>query len=266
MKRLMAKIGAASLALLLALGAASCAKEEGPAANYETFKAAAEKTSALEDLNMSAELDVNAAASGETMNIGVDLTAQAKDMDENPQMSMSMNVDMAGEQQSMGFYYADGIAYLDQAGIKQKMELPMEDVTSAMGGQPLGLDITVPDESEMENAEYAKENGNVVVTMAATAEEIQALMGGLSSSMDGLGDATADIGSLMEMMEWKDITLKITINPDQYITQVDFTAGLSISAEGESGDIDVTAVIKLVDPGKDFTVTAPGDLDSYEAA
>ena len=258
MKKLIARVGAVSLAVLLALGAVSCAKDEGTAANYETFKTAVEKTSALKDLNMSAAIDVSAKAPDETANIGLDMVLQAKDLEENPQMNFSMDFDMAGEKQAMAFYYADGVAYINQGGVKQKAEISVEEIKEMLGNQ------TVPEESEMKNAEYKQENGNVIVTMKVTAEEIQELLGSLSASMSELGDASVE--GMMDMMSWKDITVKITINQEGYIAQMDLTAGLSLSAEGESGDIDISAVIKLVDPGKDFTVNAPSDLDSYEAA
>ena len=264
MKKLIARIGAVSLAVLLALGAVSCAKGEGTAANYETFKTAVEKTSALKDLNMSAAIDVSAKAPDETANIGLDMVLQAKDLEENPQMNFSMDFDMAGEKQAMAFYYADGVAYINQGGVKQKAEISVEEIKEMLGDQTAEMELTIPEESEMKNAEYKQENGNVIVTMKVTAEEIQELLGSLSASMSELGDASVE--GMMDMMSWKDITIKVTINQEGYIAQMDLTAGLSLSAEGESGDIDISAVIKLVDPGKDFTVNAPSDLDSYEAA
>lgn len=263
LKKLIVKISAAALALLLVLGAVSCAKEEGPAANYETFKAAMEKTSALEDWNLSVEANANVSASGEQQDINMAITAQAKDLEENPQMNFSLDLELAGEKQSIGFYFADGVAYMDQDGVKQKAEVSMDDIKSMLGTQTDDLQVTIPEESELEGAQYTKENGNVIVTMTMTAEEIQEMIASLSA-MPELEDSS--IESVMEMMEWKDITVKITINQESYITQLDVSAGMSISAEGETGSFDLSLTVKLIDPGKDFTVTAPSDLDAYEAA
>ena len=164
----------------------------------------------------------------------------------------------------MGVYYAGGMAYLDLAGQKMKQEVSSDELGTMFGDQTEMTSLALLSEDELKGATYKKENGKVIVSLVLPKEELQKLLG---ESFDSILDMTgASKDDLMDMVDWKDVTAEFIINEDGYMTEQNIRMGLSVTAEGETGEVNMLISVKFVDPGKDFTITPPDDLDSYKAA
>ncbi len=257
MKKFMQRISAVSMALVLALGLASCAKDGAKTgATYETYKAAVEKTAALKDVNCTMDMNMTVEAGQEKQEVSMAMLMQMKSMEEQPEMNISMDIKAAGESQTIGVYYKDGVAYMDMAGIKQKGKADMDDLKEQLGGQTEKPDVELLEESLMKNAEYKNENGGVVVTVTVPASDLEDSLSGMLGMLGGAEDFDG-------MMNFEDVTIQYVINSDGYVAEMNMDMSMSMTASGESGSVKMAMKIKFVDPGKEVTVTAPKDLDSY---
>ena len=139
----MKKILALLMAMAMLVSAAGCqSKGSGKEMSAEeVYKSAMEKTNALQDTDMTMNMDMNMAVGGEELTISSDIALKAAGLTtEEMQMNMSMGMELMGQAVDMNMYYKDGYFYTEMAGQKAKQAMDVEaavdqvEDSTAMGG------------------------------------------------------------------------------------------------------------------------------------
>ena len=112
----MKKILALLMAMAMLVSAAGCqSKGSGKEMSAEeVYKSAMEKTNALQDTDMTMNMDMNMAVGGEELTISSDIALKAAGLTtEEMQMNMSMGMELMGQAVDMNMYYKDGYFYTE---------------------------------------------------------------------------------------------------------------------------------------------------------
>ncbi|HJD22519.1 MAG TPA: hypothetical protein H9694_00055, partial [Firmicutes bacterium] len=150
-QRAAAALAAAGVLCLSAAGCTAGARpaKEGsapkadPAALWEEMETA---MAGITDLDASFSYDITTELDGSSIAATLEGGLQLKDMEQYPEFRLDLSIGSMGQSFSMGMYYADGTAYLDQNGIRFQYPLPKEEILTSFGS--LGGGAASPDAPE----------------------------------------------------------------------------------------------------------------------
>ena len=257
----MKKILALLMAMVMLVSAAGCqSKGSGKEMSAEeVYKSAMEKTNALQDTDMTMNMDMNMAVGGEELTISSDIALKAAGLTtEEMQMNMSMGMELMGQAVDMNMYYKDGYFYTEMAGQKAKQASDVEaavdqvEDSTAMGG----IGAEAMKELEME----AKDNGEYEISFVADGSKltdyVDSVMGQLSDVLGPDADANMTVG---------DVTGTALVNKDGYIAQESMTMVMTMTVEGQEITLTLNMDAVYNNPGQAVTVEFPDLSDFVEA-
>lgn len=173
--------------------------------------------------------------------------------------SMKMTIDEAltgmadqlSVDQELEFYYADGVYYMNAAGQKFKMEMPLDDVMSqvtSMTGMEQSQPICLIDS-------VVKSGDTITLKFSSSGMTgfVKNVLGSMNILPEADGVPSINIG---------DITYNIGMK-DGKISTMDLVMSLSVKSEGETMTMDFDAKYKVNALGDGVQITLPVDLDTY---
>lgn len=249
------RVAAAFLALVMAFSLAACGggKEQTP---QEVYKAALEKMSGLNGMDVSMDMTMNMTDGTESLDITMAADIRAKDVNkETMTMDMKMDVGLMGMTMTVQAYYADGYYMMDTMGQKVKYPMPLDEAVSQAIMQD--MDMNAMGEIEMSEADGVKTLSYSVDTakMAedGSAEEYLSLLENM-----GLGDLGA------ESMSFDSISGTMTVSKDGYVLSNSMQMSGSIEEMGQKMDVTMDMNMTYNNPGQDVAVEIPNADDYME--
>ncbi len=255
---------------LVADGAVDKAKAEKLLGFFNQYKEYLKAVEPMVDMTkMDVNVDVNASMKLDnkpvmTLAMPMNLKIDA-DINHLDQMKMAMTGSMkitldeslsgSAEQntidQKVEYYYTDGAYYMNAAGQKFKMEMPLDDVmgqVTSMTGMESSQPICLVDS-------VVKSGDNITLKFSSAGMTgfVRNIMGSMNIIPEADGAPSINIG---------DVVYKIGMK-DGKISTMDLTMNLSIKAEGQTMVMDFDAKYKVNALGDGVQITLPTDLDTY---
>ncbi len=275
------RIGAASLAAILFVSLAGCSGTPAQGGSSSTastataakpdawslFKAAAEKSNALDSVDMDFAMKITVDVSGSTIATNLSGNVKAAGKGEERKAATTANMEILGQTTSMVSYYADGFSYTDTFGMKVKTPVSYEDYTEEAGFS--FVDTNVMAESDFKDATVTEENGSTKISLPMSE--------GLAKKLAGNAIESAGSGDIDETSETKitEFTAVFVIDAAGYLSEMTIDCNASTTAEmpdmnGSESTTQqemlmvINMTMKYLNPGQDITVTLPENLDEYE--
>lgn len=250
------KVLCAMTAIVMALSFAACGEEESSEQDpVDIYLAAAEKTEALGDLDMTMDMTSTMDIEGESMDITYAIDAKIKDYNtDTMQLQMAMDMGLFGTEIPMNVYYNEGHYYIDAMGQKMSYSMDLQEMMTQMENQ-MGMG-SYPEES-IQSIEVSEDNKTLtlVIDGAVMSDFINQMMATSLNTTTDTADFT--IG---------DIDCVITLNDDGYIeTQtMDFTMNMNLDVEGSSTSFSMSihADSTYNNIGQEVTIEFP-DFSEY---
>ena len=232
---------------------------------FDSYVAASEQMSGTTKSDLSADVVATVSMDGEKM-LDVTMPLQIKsdiDMENMDQSVMAMTGDihlqmseaLAGEgaetslDQTIAYYYTNGVYYMDIGGEKVKMALSFDDAMTQLG------DLSALQSTEPLCLIESIEQDGDVMTVTYASSGMNALVGSVMQSI-GMDQIAVDI-------DLGQIKTEVTIE-DGAIKTMNLDMQMSVSAEGETLTMDMTMDCTINGLGDAVTITLPDDLDTYE--
>ena len=257
----MKKIIALVLSVLLVasmLAFTSCGKE--PTA-YELISAAAEKSSALKDIELEQTVNMKMDMMGMSMDVPIKMTMKGKNIDSDDAIYYSLvNTTMMGMSVDSTVYIEGSDIYTVTMGEGYKMKAD-EVLDEYDISKDLKAVFYCPAESVFEGIEVVKnEDGTRSVSLVMTQEDyINAYRPYYDSLMGEVG--------LAGDAKLSDINITVTVNSDGYMCGFKMSCNLEMTVTEMGMDVPVKATldteIKFVNIGSDVTITPPEGYQSF---
>ncbi len=285
---------ALAAACVLCLSAAGCAAGARPAEESSAPKAdpaalwqEMEASMAdITDLDASFSYDITTELDGSSIATSLSGGLQLKDMEQNPEFRLDLSLGSMGQSFSMGMYYADGTAYLDQNGIRFQYPLPKEDILTSFGSlggdaasleAPENLDEIARywEENLLGSAAVSEQDGKTRLAFEITGQQL-AEMAEFFSGPDGTQPSAGDdagedpLGISPDLSQLGSLKVAFTLNAARYMEklEIDLAGGVPLGeAEGAGGQAAAVSgklTFQLNNPGQPVTVTPPEGLDEYQ--
>ncbi len=194
------------------------------------------------DLNMRMEMDMK--------------MANANDMNQL-RFSAYSRISLMGEMIDFNIYYENGWMYLEMDGQKQKMEMPLNQMQSAIDSTQ-GYSNLFSSETFMKDLSVRYEGENRILSYrmddALLNQLIQKVfeMGGYNAMMDGMTFTVSNVYG------------DYVVNPSGYYTNASMHMDMEMKYEDESIILKMDGTIGLPNPGETVDIPRP-DLNSYTA-
>ena len=212
MKKFLALLTAA----VLVVSMTACASQ--PSDPKALYKEAVAKTGKLESIDMSMKVTMDMTAAGESITVTTTTGIQLDQSASTPKMAMKSNVEVPGQGNvELMMYYADGYIYLDSNGQKVKQAASSEDALSGAAG------MAVEEIEEKAFKDLKMETKDGVTTLTFTADGAQ-----MTEYVQTLLASSQTVTSADEL-KISDVTGKVTVNKDQYITGMTMNIPLTMT-------------------------------------
>lgn len=220
---------------------------------YEEYLKAAEAYESETRLEMA--MDMKAAIDlGEKIDTTTKGTASVIMEGDKIQMAMDMEITANGEAQKSIMYYKDNMMYMDAAGQKIKMPMPMDDALASaklvnLPGDPFYM---------VKEIKKTTEDGKAVYTLELLMPEMSEVLG----MMENLGlDASAP------QIRFEDVSVKLAVGADGKIKDISIAMkyDMTMTIEGETieAKCDMVSTVAVTRTGSAVTITFP-DFSDYK--
>lgn len=239
---------------VLTLALTGCSS--GESKDYKAiYNEAVQKGAELEDMEASIVMDMKMSMGDQEMTMKMDSEVKtAKNDAGEQQFYMTAKTDMLDQSVDMTYFYTDGYFYMDAMGSKIKAQMDFEQMVENVGSA--GIDYINADMMDSFNAK--EENGEIIIDYTMSADSANQY---IKDMMEQMGTAEALAGGDFEV---KAVSGTANINSDGYISKQLVNMELSITAEGQSMDMTISANSEVKNPGQPVTIEMPTDLDSYQ--
>ena len=226
-------------------------KSESGKSAYQLYNEASQKMKDAQSYAMNLDMKVDMDMGGHKMSLVT--TGNLKQVSvsaDNPEMEMDFNIVIPGQpNQSMKAYYKDGYYYVDMAGKKTKMAMPLEDVLKQANAAVLDLDQSMIKEQKVNGKE-----------LSFTLDK---------AAMDKLvGDSVAGILKQLSTqvgMTFSDVNVTATLDDQNQLSTINTKFSADVTAQGQTSKINYDMAMKVLQIGN-VTIDLPKDLDSYTEA
>lgn len=247
----MKKVIALTLAAAMALSFTACQEKKTPEEIYsEAVAKNAALTATQADMTMDMDMDLGGMSFGMTM----DMAMKMKKSDDKFEMAMTGGTSLMGQKIDMEVYYKDGYNYTNAMGAKVKQAMDLETITA----QAENMTMKSTPVEYLENLEMTEEDGGYKFTYTINADKMQAYFEELMSM-------TGEAAALPEGTDLKFESMNgtATVGKDGYISGETVDMAFSMSMEGQEVKCTVKVDATYTNPGQDFTIEFPADLDEY---
>ncbi len=220
------------------------------------------------NVDMTAEIKANVTMNGaQYMKMTMPLNIKCKvDLDKLSDLQMSMTgkiqaeVDPAlvkeGEESKqdmdIAYYFANGTYYMNMAGVKVKMAMPIEEMMKQLSGiTQTGSEVDYI--SLVESVEKSDNTITIKYSAAGMTDLVETVMGMMKNVMN-VGDG----GSI----KIDNVAVTMTMK-DNNIDTMSMSMKYSVTAGGETMGMDMSMDYKVNNTGDAVTVTLPDDLSTY---
>lgn len=246
-----------SMLLVIALSAVvltACS----PADPKEALMKASQKSSTLNEMDGTLAMDITMTMAGQELKMPITGDIKYVKAEDKLEMLTNMNMELMGQKLDMAVYYKDGYMYTSAMDQKVKIATDIETATKqAMSVAPVESDM-------LKEVTTEKVDGGTkyIVTIDETKMN-DYLTQVLGSTM---GSAGMGVGT-MNLSNMKDYYM--VVNSEGYVTEQNISCDMTMNVNGGEavGEVEVQATmalnLKVNNPGKPVTITAPADLDAY---
>ncbi len=243
----MKKITLFFTAALLSLSLVACNSDAGASA-YKVYKDVVAKMDSVKSMEAKIDGVIKATIEGNEVPIEMNGTVKQVITDDN---NIQMQMDIATMGVSTSGFYTDGYFYMDAAGTKFKMAMPMEEMKATSNTQYLNFEESAVKESKVEDV-----NGDKKVSFTLDGKSIGDIADKMLQSLKkSLGASVSATFSDMEYV--------CTISKDSVLKDYNVKFVATISAEGQemTFDYDLNVTYTGID---NVTIDIPENLDEYQ--
>lgn len=246
----------AAIMVISSLSLVSCKKEKTP---YETVAEAIENTLALDTVKVVLDENSKQKVDGSTQTQKTNITSVFKGFNtEAPEYSTDLSIKTSGVTVEMGLYYKDGYFYLDALGSKTKVKEGNETDSYNVYDLVKSVFRTIPEE---QFGEKTLEEGKIEFEL--TPEVFEA---NFKEYIDRSVASVEAIGKI-NTKTFDNCKVEIEVK-DGYVVSYSVSYDLKLKVKIQTQifniEVQVTDDLKIVDPGKEVTVSVPSDLDEYD--
>ncbi len=216
------------------------------------YKEAVEKNSALTSSDMTSVVKMSFSQGEESMDFTTSMDTKVSGMNtDSLTYYAKTTMDMSGESVEMTMYYTDGYCYLSQLGQNIKYAYDMDGIVSQI---QQNVDTSTLSVDSMEKMTAKKEGDSYVIDFVADPESMNDYVKQALSSLEGVTDGVN--------MNIEKVDGSYTVNKDGYYTLAKVNMTLSMEAEGETVDMNLTVDSTVNNPGEEVSITLP-DFSGY---
>lgn len=243
-----------SAVMVLSLTACSGGSKGDP---KQIYTDAMTKTAALKAQQMDIDMDIDMDMGDLSMGMKMKMGAQVKMDGDKPEMALEVSTSMLGEEMKLNYYYKENYLYLNAMGETAKVAMDADEAMGETGVTTNTMNaVDIMDKFEMTETEDGNYQFDYTIKDAAMKQTLaQALA------------QQEDMGNLFEGdVNFKAMSGTAVVSKDGYFLSDKMTMEFDMSMDGQSMSVTMVLDAKYKDPGKDFTITYPADLDSYPEA
>lgn len=282
MKKVLKKLSALSMSLVLAFSITACSggnkennkSEDTGRTAQEILESNYKKSKDLKDVDMSSTMkyevsvpDTSSDTSSddsESQTLTMDYDAKISDSgSDSMAMAMTGTMSSSGTSIDMNVYYSDGYYYLDILGqkIKQKMDLSkLQEELEATTNQ-----TQLPVENYKDIVVSQDDDGNTVLDYKLNEDGLNEYIKQIADQMGSLsGDSSISSENLDDSVKISSFSGQRTLNKEDYTTKESIKFVMKNRQDEDNGDITISMDITYHNPGKKVTVTLPEDLSDYK--
>ena len=247
----MRKFLALTLAGAMVLTFAACGKTKKTA--EEVYAEAVAKTSALNATQANMTMDMDMDMGGMSIGMKMDMVVKVKKADNKFEMATTGGTSIMGQDIDIETYYKDGYSYTNAMGAKMKQAMDLE----AIAEQAESMTMNSAPVEYLENLAMTEADGVTTLTYTISKEKMKEYF---DEAMQIAGESTIPEGV---EMAFESMNGTATVNKDGYITASTVDMVFNMAIEGQEVKAAVKADMTYVDPGQDFEIQFPEDLDDY---
>ncbi len=271
MTKVLKKLSAAGMALILAFSVTACSGgDDGTAKKERSAKEILEsnlkKSNDLKDVDMSVNMKyvVDTGTGDEDSEQSMDMSYDTQIADsgnDSMKMAMKAKVGISGVNVDMEAYYTDGYYYTNILNQKAKQAMDLSKIQEQMESSG---DIQLPIDNYTDLKAKTDSDGNTVISYALSEDGLNEYILKFYEQLSSLSGSSSSVSSEdLEEIKVSSFTGTRTVNKDDY-TVKDSIEYIMESAEGEEGKITVSMDIEYNNPGEKVSVTLPDDLSDYQ--
>lgn len=226
--------------------------------SYDTYKAAAEKTSKLSDFNVTIKLDTEIVSDSYTANMNsVSKILQKNSGTVEIYMETENEYPELGSTSQNSAYFKDDTLYVSTEGLKYKMEQPYDKIKSQFAS---AIPFDFP-EKAFKSAHVKKTGNNSTIGATVKGDILKEI---ILNCLDSMDNSYIDDGAQEPDFTFSDVNYKITIDENGYINTL--VMGFDISYELQSIAVTTKMDMEMTynEIGKPVTITPPSSLDEYQ--
>lgn len=252
MKRKSLKLITAALAFAGLLAFTGCGEKDP----YTVYEEASKKSSALESMELSSDMDMTLSATGQSMDISSTTTAKMSGINtDNMLADMDVTMETGGQSLTMKSYYKDGYYYTESAGQKIKYAMDIVEIQAQLESSALKTDLKKEDFKEIS---MEKKDNDHIITFNLSGDTMSSLV---DSTLGSLGNV---LNSTDLKMEIADIEGTATVNKDGYFSNMTMKMPITMTFQDQTMQMDMDISATYINPGKEVTVEIPDDLEGYQ--
>lgn len=251
----MKKVLAVLLSAVMLASLASCVRPQtgDPKAAYQ---AAGQKISELKEIDVTMNIDMSGAVSGQDVSVKMDMDMQMVPKGEDDaDMAMKMTYQMSGMTLEMPIYYTDGYAYTELLGQKVKKKT---DISSLRNNESMQSSM------EVFATDFFREIGEGKQTEAGT---LYSFVG----DPEKAGDLTENIlNQLKSAAQGAELDAEITkiegsftIDKNGYLCAQELNMDMAMEIGGTSATYSAKLIMTVNNPGQKVTIVFP-DFSDYK--
>ncbi len=271
MTKVLKKLSAAGMALILAFSITACSGGDGGAAKKERsakeiLESNLKKSKDLKDVDMSMNMkyviDTGSGDEDSEQSMDISYDTQIADSGEDSmKMAMKANVGISGMNLDMDIYYTDGYYYMSMLNQKVKQAMDLSTIQKQMESSE-GIQLPIDNYTDIKSKK--DDDGNTVISYTLNEDGLNEYIRQFYEQLSSLNGNSNSVSS----EDLKDVKISSfsgtrTINKDDYSVK-DSMKFVMESASGEEGKITVSTDIEYRNPGETVSVTLPEDLSEYK--
>lgn len=219
----------------------------------EVYAEAVAKNAALTSTQADMTMDIDMDMGGMSLGMKMDMVMKMKKADDKYEMAMTGGTTVMGQSIDMAVYYKDGYTYTNAMGTKVKQATPLEEI--AKQAESMTMESAPVD--YLENLAMTEADGVTTLTYDISQDKMKEYF---DEAMKATGESTIPEGT---EMTFESMSGTATVNKDGYITAETVDMVFSMVMEGQEVKCTAKVDMTYVDPGQDFAIEFPEDLDTY---
>ena len=247
----MKKFLALTLAGAMVLTFAACGQTKKTA--EEVYAEAVAKNAALTSTQANMTMDLDMDMGGMSLGMKMDMVMKMKKADDKFEMAMTGGTTVMGQSIDMAVYYTDGYNYTNAMGTKVKQAMDLE----AIAKQAESMTMDSAPVEYLENLTMTEADGVTTLTYTISQDKMKEYF---DQAMSTAGENAIPEGT---EMNFESMNGTATVNKDGYITAETVDMVFTMVMEGQEVKTTVKVDLTYVDPGQDFEIEFPEDLDTY---